>query len=293
MNNLLLKISRYNYVTNVYGFSRSILALGLFLTLLFNSTDILFQFNESFLKNAKLNFLLNLNYFFIFREYLVLAKVIACGILFSVIIGIWPRFTVILHWWLSISFFSSALVIDGGDQISAILTFFLIPFGIVDNRKWHWTVSTKRINDYYKIFLFFIHLSIRVQASVVYFFAASLKIKEPHWQDGTVLYYWFLHPVFGANEFFYKIFKPLIESPLIAIVTWSVIILEILLSMALVMKKSYRRYLFVGGILFHLSIILIHGLFSFFFSITALLIMYLLPINEQINYKKFVYEFRK
>lgn len=296
LNKLILKITRCNYITNVYGISRSLLALGLLLTLVFNSTDILFQFDEVFIKNVKLNPLFNFNYFYIFRDNLLLSKLIAILILLTVIIGIYPRYTVILHWWLSISFFSSALVIDGGDQISAILTLFLIPFGLTDNRKWHWSKFEKNISDYYKIFLFFNLFTIRVQASVVYFFAAALKMKEPHWQDGTVLYYWFTHPVFGANDFIYTITKPLIESPIIAIITWSVILLEIVLSMALVMKKSYRKYLFVIGVLFHFAIIIIHGLFSFFFSITALLVIYLLPIDEQINlniFKKSAYESRK
>ncbi|QTY27094.1 sporulation-delaying protein SdpB family protein [Flavobacterium sp. CS20] len=296
MNKFISKITRCNYITNVYGISRSLLAMGLLLTLIFNSTDILFQFDEVFIKNVKLNPLFNYNYFYIFRENLLLSKLIAILILLTVIIGIWSRYTVVLHWWLSISFFSSALVIDGGDQISAILTLLLIPFGLVDNRKWHWSKPKNEISDYYKIFIFFVFITIRVQASVVYFFSAALKMKEPHWQDGTVLYYWFTHPVFGANDFFYAISRPLIESPLIAIATWSVIILEVILSMALVMKKNYRKHLFVIGVLFHFSIILIHGLFSFFFSITALLIIYLLPIEKQINFnkiKKNVYEFRK
>lgn len=81
-----------------------------------------------------------------------------------------------------------------------------------------------------------------------------------------------------------------------SIITWSVIILEILLSIALFMKESYRKNLFFAGVLFHLSIILIHGLFSFFFSITALLVMYLIPIDYNINknsIKNFTYVFKR
>jgi hypothetical protein len=41
----------------------------------------------------------------------------------------------------------------------------------------------------------------------------------------------------------------------------------------------------VVGLVFHFSILVLHGLFSFFFSIVAALILYLYPLNKPIDFK--------
>lgn len=73
----------------------------------------------------------------------------------------------------------------------------------------------------------------------------------------------------------------------VVLITWGTIIFEVLLFTAIVMKKDDKRrhYLLVAGLLFHFSIILVHGLVSFFFSTAAALILYLRPLDKPFNFK--------
>lgn len=281
VNKIINYISNFNSNTNVYGIARSFLALGLFLTLSANSIDYLIDYSSLKIENPVSKY----NLFYLLRDYPVISKAISLIILFLVIIGWRPRVTVILHWWVSYSFFLSCVIIDGGDQISSILTFLLIPIGITDSRKWHWDMTFVNKNPFHNITNYFSYIAIRIQACVIYLFAGTEKISVNEWKNGTVLYYWFSDPTFGANDYILKFLTPIIESSLIIFISWGVIILEILLSMGLVMNKKYWRTMFILGVLFHFSIVLIHGLVSFFFSMLSLLIIYFIPLNKNIEIK--------
>lgn len=147
------------YWTNYLGLSRSLLALGMLLTLFFNSNDILFSHginNDYFLK---CNFINSLSIYCLIKHTL-LAKYISILILFSVSIGIYPRLTCIFHWWITYSFATSAYIIDGGDQIASILTFLLIPICLLDRRKWHWSKNYYKHNFLEKNIAFFTYTHI-------------------------------------------------------------------------------------------------------------------------------------
>ena len=67
--------------------------------------------------------------------------------------------------------------------------------------------------------------------------------------------------------------------------TYSVLILELGLFLGLFASIRYRKFMLVFAIGFHLLIILFHGIFSFFFSISAALILYLYPTYVNIDFK--------
>lgn len=278
-------VAQFQIHNNIYGFARSLMAFTLLSTLIFNSSEVLFSMPNGY--EAKLipgpsRF----SIFHLLESDLVLAKAISVIILLTVVIGWRPRLTGLLHWWIAFSFFASCPIVDGGDQIGAILSFLFIPFTLSDNRKWHWSVQRNVPNFYLNGINYFFYLCIRIQASVIYFFAAAEKLAVPEWRNGTVIYYWLNHSTFGMNESFRFFIDPIIESPAVAIITWSVLILEVLLSMALVAPLKFRKTMLPVAISFHFLILLFHGLFTFFFYMTALIIMYLRPIDRPIRLQR-------
>jgi antimicrobial peptide system SdpB family protein len=100
-----------------------------------------------------------------------------------------------------------------------------------------------------------------------------MKVSE--WRNGTALYYWFQDPVVGPPFKGPQIWVDLFNGfPILLIaVTWSVLVLEILIGMSWMWSQRARIILCSAGIIFHLSIIINHGLTSFFFTMTAVLII--------------------
>ena len=131
--------------------------------------------------------------------------------------------------------------------------------------------------------------SIRIQASVLYLHAGVAKLKVNEWVNGTATYYWFTHHYHGAANWLKPLIISITSTQLVVFITWSVIIFEILLFAAIFLDpQSYRRkYLLLMGILFHFAIAIIHGLISFFFSMSAVLLLYLLDHSKNIAFIKF------
>jgi antimicrobial peptide system SdpB family protein len=281
------EISNKSYFTNVYGFGRSLIALCTLITLSFNSKYSLF-YKPLFEKN-KSSTLGDINLFLLFDyEHLYVPQLISIFILLLVISGFYPRITGILHWWVSFSLLNSATLIEGGDQIAANTTLFLIPVTIFDKRKNHWNHLYIEKNSYINFTTYLIFVLISIQISALYLQAGMEKpYKVEEWMDGTVLYYWFNNNIFGLNSFMKTILNPILENKLLLFITnWSVIIFEIILFAALFMEKKNRKLLLPFGVLFHLMIIFTFGLVSFFFSMFGCLILYLYPKNEEIQFKK-------
>ena len=195
-----------------------------------------------------------------------------------------PRFTAPLHWWLTFSLATSAVMVDGGDQVSSVLTLLLLPVALTDGRKWHWQADGSRTgygHEWKSLVALFALLAIRVQVAGIYFHAAVGKMRVEEWTDGTVLYYWFTDPQFGATGAVRQAIEPLLRhGPTLALMTWGAMLLELSLFMALVMPKKAWRYLLPLGIAFHASIAIIHGLVSFFFAMAAALVLYLRPVEQ-------------
>ncbi len=296
MNNYLLnfetKIEKYSVqyapYTNVIGLSRSLLAFGTLLTLLVNPVHNFINITtDEKILNPLLNPLAPINKYNFFLllgfENIWIMKWIAVFLLAMVIYGRFLKVTGFFHWWVSISFLLFSSVIDGGDQIAAILSLLLIPILFTDPRKNHWSKVTIRESPQNIIAVFSIWI-IRLQVAIIYLHAGVGKMFVSEWANGTALYYWLNHSVFGMPDWIEPITNPLLENSIIVtILTYGVIIFELALFLALTAVTKYRKKILLAAILFHLLIIVYHGIFSFFFSITTGLILYLYPTYETIN----------
>ncbi|WP_344848125.1 sporulation-delaying protein SdpB family protein [Pedobacter jeongneungensis] len=291
MNNFLfISYPLKNPWTNVYGVARSLLALGTLLTLLLNNSSILFPEKLSgmqLMQYSGLN-LLRINYFFILRDYQVFARILAMLILLFVISGYRPRFSGILHFWISSSFATYCICIEGGDQITAILTLLLLPICFTDHRQWHWDVAQKtegKSNDYLRIVALSTFLFIRVQVCLVYLHAATAKFNVREWIDGTATWYWFKDPTFGLNYWVSRVAEPLVQIPFfVAMITWGSLAIELMLFLSLFLEKEKRKYFLWTGIGFHFMILVFHGLFAFFFAMAGALILYLRPVDMEFSF---------
>lgn len=271
-----------SYATNVYGLARTLLATGSLITLLFNSPGVLFK--ESLVSDMSpiCNTVSEFGIWCLLSPHLELARWLSIGILLLVISGWRPRFTGPLHWWVAYSYSTSATMVDGGDQITTLLTFFLIPLCLLDSRANHWQAAPapalRTAPVLAGLLITLTYWTVRMQVALIYFEAAIGKMYVTEWVDGTALYYWFTHPTFGAygavRELVISVFS---NGTVVAFTTWGVILFEVLLFMAVFLDVRKRKYLLAAGILFHLGIVVIHGLMSFFFAMSAALVLYLQP----------------
>ena len=272
--------------TNVYGITRSILALSTFLTLLFNKTEYLFK-PAAGIDSYPFRILDFTLFGFGQDNYLMLTifKYFALLILFLVIIGWRPRITGILHWYIALSVQSDMIVIDGGSQIAAILTFLLIPITLTDNRKWHWSKLERNNHTHSKIIVFITYFFIRLQIAIVYFDSVVEKLKVQEWVDGTAVYYFTKDPIMGFNSVFTMLSNWIVESPFVVLITWLTLLVQMILVFALVLPKKYWKSILIVAILMHEVIALFLGLITFSLTMLGALIIYLVPITDHISLK--------
>jgi antimicrobial peptide system SdpB family protein len=218
------------------------LATGTAATLVFNRSTTLFRPLPGISEVPVCYGISRIGLFCLVPHHLEMARWIAVAILLVVASGCYPRFTGPLHWWVSFSLASSSVLIDGGDQVSAILTLLLLPVTQTDWRKWHWQNSdykTMEFPQWKRLLALSALLAVRVQVAGIYFHAAVGKLRVQEWTDGTALYYWFIDPDFGAPRPLLWVLRPvLIHGTTLALMTWGSMLLEFSLFMALVMPKS-------------------------------------------------------
>ncbi len=290
VNKIEKSLASFNPWQNTFGIVRSILAFGLLSSLLFNGVDFIFRFGPGNPEVPICKFYNSFGLFCLLNDNLVLAKWISIISLIIVGSGYRPRFTCLLHWYITYSYTTSATLLDGGDHIGTILTFLIIPIGLTDNRKWHWQKSANPPTDEIwsnirKIIAGGAVIAIKLQVAIIYLNAAAAKLFVKEWMDGTAVYYWFTHPTFGLPLWLRPISLPALQnSHTITVLTWSVMVYEFLLFAGILAKEKYKRLLLFSGIAFHFSIVVVHGLFSFFFTMVAALILYLGPLNRGFNF---------
>lgn len=273
---------RANPWTNVYGVSRTILALATAATLTFTSPTVLFHSADAHFQCAGPS---RISLFCLLATHTELARWLAVMILGLVASGWRPQVTGLLHWWVSFSVETSCFAIDGGDQVTAVLTLLLLPVALTDKRTWHWQSRTNRICQDSEILWRLLALSalvmVRLQVAGIYFHASVAKVGVEDWANGTALYYWLTSPEFGAPPWRLSLLMPLLtHGPTVALMTWGAIVLELFLFAALVMPKRAWSYFLVLGIAFHAAIAFTLGLVSFSLAMTAALILYLRPVGK-------------
>jgi antimicrobial peptide system SdpB family protein len=271
-----------------YGIARSLLASATALTLLANPASTLFHPTGAApvppvsdgIRAAGLFALAG-------PTHLDAARIAAAFLLIVVATGYRPRWTGPLHAWVAWSFAVATTVVDGGDQVSSNLAILLVPATLLDRRRWQWDPLPARAATDGEIARRIVARTAiglcQLQVAGVYFHAAVGKMAVEEWADGTALYYWFTHPVFGAPGWLQPVVRAVVLAPLgVALLTWGVILLELMLAGALFMRARPRRVLLIAGVAMHLGIIVLHGLASFGTIMVASLLLYLHPVGRPV-----------
>jgi antimicrobial peptide system SdpB family protein len=195
-----------------------------------------------------------------------------------------PRLTAVPHWWVSWSLMVNATVVDGGDQITTVLTGLLVAVSLTDPRRWHWQVvepaarpGTRHVIARTALLL------IQVQVAVLYLQASVAKLGVPEWADGTAMFYWSRDPVFGSAPWLRPVTDLLTYSPLgVTVMSWGAVALEFALALALLLRPAVRRALLAAGLALHALIAVDMGLVSFFVAMSGALLLYLLPVGHRL-----------
>jgi antimicrobial peptide system SdpB family protein len=267
----------------IVGFSRSILAAGVLLKLLFNDPNSLISSDK--LRILDLHSLkYRCNFFLAFgSHYRFEMQMLAIIILMILISGYFMKVTCLLHFWISVSLFMIRPVSIGVENIIMLLTLLLIPVCLFDERKnhWHTPSSTSQFNtSIQNIFLFFIKL----QVAFIYYDSLHDKLFIREWLNGTVIYYWFTHNFFGLHPYLIELLKPMLTNIyVLLIIAWSALAFEAVLAIAFLFPRRYKLPLLKCGIIFHFIILLVHGFAFLFFVMSAALFLYLYPAQKSFS----------
>jgi antimicrobial peptide system SdpB family protein len=273
--------------SNVYGLARTILALGTTVTLVFSPSVSLFRPGAGALQVPACEGARAASAFCLAAHQagsLELGRWAAIALLLVIASGWRPRFTGVLHAWLAWSLNVSAAIVDGGDQVTSVLTLILVPVTLTDPRTWHWSAPPARkdtlLDDALRLVAITALTVARVQVAGIYFQATVGKLAVEDWTNGTALWYWLLDPQVGAPAWLAPSLRALLATPAVALLTWGVLVLEASLTLGLFLPKKRWGALLVGGIALHAGIIFVHGLISFALAMFAALILYLRPTER-------------
>jgi sporulation delaying protein B len=269
-----------NPFTNVYGLSRTLLALATAGTIAWNPPHILFSPVAGVYDVPRCNSpILAASLFCLLPPArLQFARWLGVAILVLVASGWRPRLTAIPHAWVSYSLFSSSTIFDGGDQITLVLAVLLLPIALLDSRRWHWSPISadvglhplQRLIAWSAIFI------IRLQVAAVYFVSGISKLAQAEWANGTAMYYWLL--TFGGAP---RWVVSLSSKPLVVVaLTWGALALEVTLALGLILPRRFWPILLSAGIVFHILIAAFFDLGSFATAMIAALILFLRPADE-------------
>lgn len=271
--------------TNVYGVGRSLIAGSSALTLIFSHPTHFFR-PVAGLPDAPLcGGAASASLFCIVPPGLLTATYWLAVLLLLIVASGWrPRWTGLIHWWVSYSLVAAVPLVDGGDQIATILALLLLPVTLTDPRRWHWEAIERyeRSPRYRSRLIAWSALGlVRAQVSFVYFHAAVGKLAVEEWSDGTALYYWLSDPLFGLSPWAEPFVLPVLHSALLLpLVTWGTILLEALLFAAIIGTPVVRQTLLRAAVAFHLLIAVLIGIPSFSIAMVGALILYLRPASR-------------
>lgn len=168
--------------------------------------------------------------------------------------NIMPRISAFVIWYCTINLNNRAYLSNtGGDLLVNILLFYLM-FVSPEPKKKQGNYDTI-INTFDNTFI----LALKIQVILVYAVSAIYKLIQPEWINGSALYY-----ILNMNEFTLPAVKQqVVHFPLLSsLCTWAVMIYQSLFPL-FIFVKSLKRNLIICGIVVHLGIAIVIGLFNF------------------------------
>ena len=258
---------------------RFLLAFGMLLTVLCNRLDVVANHNYTRLPAYSAKHTTHASVPFKKADLFLMmnpetARWVVVGILLLVMTGLLPQFTCLLHFWACFSVHNYFLILNGGDELAFILSLLLIPVCLADPRFNQWKqkeITPSAGNIVANVTLYFIQL----QCAWLYFDAGFFKISRPQWQDGTAVYYYTSHYRLGAVDWVRHINELVTLTPLVKIVTWGVLLLEMGLAICLFLPARIKKKFIIPAIIFHLLIVVNFGLITFFIAELAMILLYL------------------
>ncbi len=180
-----------------------------------------------------------------------IVQALCCGLgLFH----IFPRLCALLVWYCTINLSNRVYLSNtGGDLLVNILLFYLI--FISPQQKKNTGQYDPIINTFDNTFI----LACKLQVVLVYAVSAIYKYTQPEWLNGSALYY-----ILNMNEFTLPLVKQeVVHFPFLSsICTWIVMVYQSLFPI-LIFIKGAKRNLIICGILVHVGIAVVMGLFNF------------------------------
>lgn len=274
--------------TNVYGLARTLLALGTLGTLAFSSTSTLFRPVATQGTYPVCKSLMRAGVFCLAPENgLTAARWLCVAVLLLVAAGWRPRWTALPHAWVSFSVFTEIAIPDGGDQITSVLSALLALTALGDPRRWHWRRLPEGAAARHRraVLLGTTGLVLaRLQMSFLYFQSSVAKLPHAEWADGTAMWYWGHSLMFGAPGPLQPLVDPVLASPVgVALLTWTPLAIEICLAASLLLAQRWRWRVFAAGVLFHLSIAVMMGLWSFALAMIGGLVVLCFPLGSHLD----------
>lgn len=201
------------------------------------------------------------------------ARAIAIAVLGSIVLGLWPRWLSIAHWYIAFSFATRTTVLNGGEEIAQILTLLLVPICLGDTRRWQWTRPDSPMTPQWRGVAYAGHLLLRCQVAIVYLDAAVSKLEFPSWRSGTAVRLLINDPEFGLPA----AIRPTAEHMLAAgwaaaAVTWGVVAIELSIGASTLSGKAIRRVGVPLAVCLHGAIAFGMGLISFSLIMISLLV---------------------
>lgn len=205
---------------------------------------------------------------------LVLSRVIAVTVLVVALTGFRPKWTCIPHWYVTFSLVSAMPIPNGGDNVAQIATLLLIPMCLGDPRRWQWEAVTTQLSPSWRGRALAAHVVLRVQLVIVYATAVWFKLNDPLWQQGSAMQVISGMPQFGFAPAVRDLLGPVLSSYwLVALLSWSVVVGQIVIVLALSAPRRFRLIALAVGIALHGGIIVLMNLMSFGLTMIAVLVV--------------------
>lgn len=184
----------------------------------------------------------------------------------SVVAGLYPRITSILHYWATLSLSLGISLPDGGEAAAQAFALFFVLTCAGDGRRNGWRSASRTGPPTVLDALSWAgHWGLRLQVAWIYTNAAVTKLKVNEWQDGTAMYYIVRGELFGAGDWVRELALWVTAiAPVELALTWGAIGIELCIAFVIVSRRDQGRLVALGlAVMLHGGIIMMIGLWSF------------------------------